>query len=269
MKISVLSDIHIDFYTNPNKNKIQGQLERSLYGLLDDSEDVEVLIIAGDISHYNHQIKLLKVIAERWNYKKIFCVLGNHDFYLVSQSQKKKYENSVNRAQAWYDYEDPDGIVKILNGNIVEYKGVKFGGCASFYDGSFGVPISMYGETQIDKWNRTMNDARLIYGMGDMYEIASRENRKIKNILEADVIITHVCPVDNNIAFQDRYKDADTNLFYCFNGVDYVKETNAKYWVYGHSHGYHDFELFDTKFVMNALGYPNEFAGAKKTIIEV
>jgi len=268
MKISVLSDLHLDFYVNPNKLKIQGQLKMELDDYLDDSEDVEVLIIAGDLTHYNHQIKLIELMAEMYNYQRVFCVLGNHDFYLVSQSQRNKYKSSINRERAWYDYSDPKGIVHILNGDIIEYRGVSFGGCASFYDGVY-TRSSMYGETALQKWNRCMNDSSLIKGMGDLYDISEVQNNKIPKILKADIVITHVCPVASSMAFQDQYKSADTNGFYCFDGAHFVEETNAKYWVYGHSHGHHEFEIYDTKLIMNAMGYPNEHTSVKKTIIEI
>ncbi len=262
--------LHLDFYIKPNKNKIQGNLESLLNKYLDKSEHVPVLIVAGDITHYNHQIELLKIIAKRWNYKKIFCVLGNHDFYLVSKAQKQKYKNSsLNREKAWYDYKDPDDIVHILNGDIVEYQGVKFGGCASFYDGSMGYGIPMYAESTVQKWYRVMNDSRLILGMGDYRDIASVQNKKLNNIVDADVVITHVCPIADNIGFQKQYKNQEYNAFYCFNGQEFLKETKAQYHVFGHSHGHHEFEVFGVKCIMNALGYPNEHTNVKKTVIEV
>ncbi len=270
MKISIISDLHIDFWVNPNKNKISGGLERELNRYLDKSEDVEVLIIAGDISHYNHQIELIEQIAEDWNYKKVFCVLGNHDLYLISQSQIKKYKDSKGRQDAWYKYKDPKGIVEILNGDVVEYKGVKFGGAASWYDGSMiGAPSVYSYISPVKEWNQVMNDSRLIKGYNDFYDIWEQEKPKVEAILDADVIITHVNPLAENFAFQEQYRFQSSNKFYAFDGEDYLDKTKAKYWVFGHSHGFYEYEIYGTKCIMNALGYPNEKTNCKKTIIEV
>ena len=271
MKIDILSDLHIDFWLNPTRNKVVGRLERMLNNLLDPNPEVEVLISAGDLGHYNTQaLNVLHDIAEKYNYKKIFCVLGNHDLYLVSNAQKKKYHNnSGEREEDWYSYKDPKGIIEILNGDVTEFKGIKFGGAMSWYDGSYLMEPNMYGSSVIQEWKNTMNDAHLIYKKGDFYDLSFQELPKIRNILDVDVIITHICPLAERIAFQERYQYEKSSKFYAFDGEKYLKETNAKYWIYGHSHGHHQFEVYDTKVIMNALGYPGEFAGTKKTQIEI
>jgi len=271
MKIDILSDLHLDHWQKPHRTYVQGQLRRELTGLLDINPEVEVLIVAGDLGHYNHQaIILLKDIAKEFNYKKIFCTLGNHDLYLISGAQKKQYKNSSkNRQDAWYNYKDPDGIIEILDGNIIEYKGIKFGGAMGWYDGSYMLEPGMYDVNVIEEWKRTMNDSRLIYGMGDFYDIFIQEKPKIEKILDADVIITHFCPLSAPVAFQEQYRYQKSSKFYAFDGEKYLKKTDAKFWVYGHSHGHHEFEVYGTQCIMNALGYPMEFPGYKKTQIEV
>ena len=134
MKIDILSDLHLDFWTKEHHT-----ISTNLLGILDQlltiTSEVEVLIIAGDISHYPEQLKLLDEIAKIYHYKKIFCVLGNHDLYLVDDAQQKQFQDSLNKQQAYYDYESE--IVTILDGNIVEYKGVTFGGAMGWYDASY------------------------------------------------------------------------------------------------------------------------------------
>ena len=269
MKIDILSDLHFDFWQKPNKKKVQGQLRRELDGLLDKDPEVEVLIVAGDLGHYNNQaFVLLQDIAKEFNYKKIFCVLGNHDYYLISKTQEHNYQkSSKNREKDWYDYKDENGIVQILNGEIVEYQGVKFGGAMGWYDGSYMLEPNMYGRSVVQEWKDTMTDARLIMGMGDFYDMSLRELPKFERILDADVIITHFCPLSERIAFQEKYQYQSASKFYCFDGEKYLKKTNAKFLIYGHSHGHHEFTVHGTRCIMNALGYPMEFPGYKKTQI--
>ncbi len=271
MKISVLSDLHLDFYINDDDVLKNGtHLKSELDKYLDPDPDVEVLIVAGDISHYNHQTKILEQIAEDYCYQRVFAVLGNHDLYLISSNQKKKYKNnSKNRMQDWYDYKDPKGIVHILDGEVIEYKGKKFGGAMSWYDGSYLREPSMYGSSEVQMWKETMNDARLIYGMGDFFDLFIMERPKMDKILDADVVITHINPLSQPMAFPEEYKYEKTSKFYCFDGAEYLKKTQAKFWVYGHTHAYFEYEVFGTNVFANPLGYPREHGETQNKVIEI
>ncbi len=264
MKIDILSDLHLDFWVKPNNNTKTKRLIQVLDDLLDSSEDTEVLIVAGDISHYPIQLELLDKIAEIYNYKKIFCVLGNHDLYLVSNTQRNTYKDSIQKQQDYYSYKSD--VVTILDGDIVEYKGIKFGGAMGWYDGSYMNRSSLSREDNVGLWKRIMNDSVYIKGYKDFYEIFEIEEPKIKNILSADIVITHVCPLSHSSAFQERYRYELSNMFYAFNGERYLEETKAKFWVYGHSHGSYSFNAHDTFCVMNTLGYPSEKDRQKMTI---
>lgn len=263
MKIDILSDLHLDFWT-----KEHNTLSINLLGILDEllttTNEVEVLIVAGDISHYPSQLKILDEIARVYHYKKIFCVLGNHDLYIVDDSQKRQFQNSLNKQDAYYDFKSE--TVTILDGDIVEYNGVTFGGAMGWYDGSYRTKESTAFRDPVSIWKQTMNDAHYIQGYKDFFEIYEQEDPKVKKILDADIVITHVCPLAHNIAFQEIYHGEQSNMFFSFDGEHYLEKTTAKYWVYGHSHGHHSFEVYDTKCVMNTLGYPPEVGRQKMTI---
>ena len=75
MKVDILSDLHLDFYFKQHfttQNDIVSLFEL----ILTDNNTREVgdiLIIAGDIGHYNEQnIKVLKVLKKEF-YKYIIC----------------------------------------------------------------------------------------------------------------------------------------------------------------------------------------------------
>jgi len=97
MIVDVLSDLHLDFYfkpqltTNANANIVS--FFRPILTDNDTREIGDVLIIAGDIGHYNEQnIEVLKTIQKEF-YKHVICVLGNHDYYLVNSEAKYTFEN--------------------------------------------------------------------------------------------------------------------------------------------------------------------------------
>lgn len=258
MKFNILSDLHLDFYFTGwvEDAQIRGVFD----GWLDPSESIEVLCVAGDISHENHHAELLYRIADLYNYKRVFCVLGNHDLYT-----NKKYTDSRKRQADWYGRSNE--VVKFLDGNIEEYGGVKFGGAMSWYDGTYNAPQAYAYKDPIKIWKHTMNDAYYISGYEDFYEILQQEMPKVKSILGADVILTHVCPLSHSKAFQTYYKSELSSMFYAFDGESLLHETNAEHWVFGHSHGFHEFEVFGTTCTMNAMGYPNE--GHKKRVVEL
>jgi len=263
MKISILSDLHLDFWSNPN-NSDYYRLWKALDQCLDGSEEVEVLIVAGDLTHEPSQLYILDKIAARYHYKKIFCVLGNHDLYLNTPKLCESYKDSKNKAKAYFSYKSD--VVTILDGNIVKYRGITFGGTMAFYDGSFTSGISAKRNNPITYWKECMNDAYYIKGYQDFYEIFEEERPKIEAILEADIIITHVCPSTKFDAFQDIYRYVEMNMFFSFDGKEYLQRTNAKYWIYGHSHGQNIFEEYGVKCLMNTLGYPKEHTLKKMTI---
>ena len=100
MKIDILSDLHLDFYFNPTVDITTKNVKSFFDSIFTKDDDVDTLIIAGDIGHYNYQnIEVLKIIKKEY-YKNIICVLGNHDYYLLNDAIKKQYDNnSFNRVK--------------------------------------------------------------------------------------------------------------------------------------------------------------------------
>lgn len=268
MKIDVLSDVHLDFHFRADKAIKDKNIVSTFKDVL--SMESEVLIIAGDITHYNSQIVIVERIAELFDYKKIFMVLGNHDLYLITRSIGAHYNwNSKNRQKDWYSYRDPKGIIEILNGNIVEYKGIKFGGAMSWYDGTYNAPQGYNYRDPVTLWKYYMNDANKISGYKDFYDIYKQERPKIEAILEADIIITHVCPIAHRSVMPERFRDETSSMFYAFDGEDLVAKSSCKYWVYGHQHQEGHFDILGKELVINPFGYPSECHLAELKTIEI
>jgi len=97
MKVDILSDLHLDFYFKPHLTTAENVA--SFFELIFTDHKTrkigDVLIIAGDIGHYNKQnIEVLKTLQKEF-YKHIICVLGNHDYYLIGSESKYTFENNV------------------------------------------------------------------------------------------------------------------------------------------------------------------------------
>lgn len=262
MKIDILSDLHIDAYF---PNKIKADAVKSIYNpiILNNNikEPSEVLIIAGDIGENNkHIIEFLKVLKDCY-YKYIICVLGNHDYYLSSKDYKLAFEdNSFNRVNRLRDKINSIENVYCLNGNIMEIGGIKFGGCDSWYDGSY---VSKYWKESIpdtSTWKSSMNgDFKGIKGIDSYIDLFNIEREKMEAIYkDCDVMITHVNPSNLNRHLSATYQGQKSNAFFCFDGHRYLREGNMKYWIFGHTHDVIEYEYENVKCICNPLGYPNE-----------
>lgn len=123
MKIGVISDLHIDM--NERKLSPGDSYDRLLAELLY-NEEIEVLLLAGDISSdYRDSLKFLDKLKQH-NVSKTFFVPGNHDFWSIRNRETDtdeiyrifcdREESLVNRPfilnerhaivanPGWYDY---------------------------------------------------------------------------------------------------------------------------------------------------------------------
>lgn len=116
MKVDILSDLHLDFYflEFPSKKDIRKVFD----SIFVDSGDI--LIIAGDIGHDNQQnINILKMI-QRYYYKHIICILGNHDYlkyYFVSRNfthdaVNELWKRSINDSRYLHNIDTYDEVYK-------------------------------------------------------------------------------------------------------------------------------------------------------------
>ena len=182
MKIDILSDLHFDnyFYNKYSKDDVIKFYSQ----IIDFNNCGDVLVIAGDLGHNNHQnIKILKILKEF--YKNIVCVLGNHDYI-----------------------------------NILE-----------------------------------------IENFDDFYEM---EKPKIEKVYkDCDVMITHINPSVKDENMNSKYKNNLSNTFFCFDGEEYLKNGNMKYWIFGHNHDVIEYKEHNVTCICNPVGYHNESGNGK------
>ena len=283
MKIAFISDIHADFHVSA---KLSGHKEqKKIETFVDDilmPRAADILIFAGDNSHYNNQMeKILKYLASKKIYKKIFVTFGNHDLYLISSAQESKYKLSWNKVIEMKEMCEKIDTVEFLDGNIVEVDGIKIGGLGMWYDFSYGKKnFGMDDSQMLQLWKKKMNDSNLIKGQDSMPELDDvvtmygyskmkfysfdplaffdKELVKMQKIIEeCDVFVSHVGPVvPPNI--QPDYMDAVTG-FYFFDGEQYLWNDKApKVWIFGHTHDKYEFKVNNTWLMCNPLGYSSD-----------
>lgn len=228
-----VSDIHLSTHIpDSNNTKEANRIINFAQSLLPEKPN-ELLIIAGDISEYNNKT-ILFLDALAFQYKTILVVPGNHDLWLFSKKQRKKYKkNSVSRIRELQDYYKNNKVVHILYNEIFHYGNYKIAGTPLWYDVS--------PEDQND-YREYSNDYHNILTVFDMH----RSDITFYESLDAvDLMVTHIPP----------FPVDDDSPSYYFTEVESLK---APLWVCGHVHRQQQFRYQNATILMNAIGYGDE-----------
>ena len=259
--IAYTSDIHLDFWVNPKANATkQSQLINNFIDNILSPPEADILIIAGDIGHYNKQnIIFLKKLREYFSY--IILTWGNHDLYLVSKKQEKEYKTSQNRLNDFKSKcHNIDGIY-LLDGDKIEINNISFGGSGLWYR-----------VDDIKHWQNYMSDATRIitpkitdidfdnYGKQIKYrfdpnKLYQSQIKILEELNNIDIFISHIAPI------LPKEATVVDNRYYYFDGQQYIDNISPKIWVFGHIHKSYDFTYQDTRLLSNPLGYKNENKG--------
>lgn len=222
LRIRILSDLHLEFHNDKGRALIDAI----------DPRDVDVLVIAGDLTVRQNMLGVLRMLCAR--FKRVVYVLGNHEYYNSSMSRVEAtiVEASVDLAN-----------LDILNGNHVIIDGVRFVGCPLWF-------------RRDDTANSSaMNDFRLIRDFGSwVYE----ENARCIDYLErtvrpGDVVVTHYLPSQRSVA--PRYIGSPLNPFFVCDVGPLIFEQQPALWVHGHTHDSCDYRIGATRVVCNPFGY--------------
>ncbi|MGE7599622.1 metallophosphoesterase [Lysinibacillus fusiformis] len=158
MNIDYMSDLHLDFYIDPegNQENYTAKTRAFLQKLLPENLS-EVLVLAGDISHFNQQsFDTLHFFSE--HYKQIFFVFGNHDYYLISKKQRRKYHETSNEREK----ELLEMVTALHNVHVLRdfavftYNSIRFAGSTSWY------PLETF-EQQPGYYNPLLTENRLVH----------------------------------------------------------------------------------------------------------
>ncbi|WP_457561178.1 metallophosphoesterase family protein [Caminibacter sp.] len=250
MKIGFKSDIHLDFWVGSEASK--SDIEKFVLEVLKPKK-ADVLILAGDIGHYNFQNAYLIEILSR--YSKVFVTYGNHDLYLI-EAERERFKFSFNRLDDFKKRVAEIEGAYFFDGDLVEFGGIKFLGIAGWYDFSLGLKYGYSLEFMKKAWEEVMNDSRLIIPKIDPVNLSFLHKEKLRQYIEkADIIFTHIPPV-----YVSCKSDIIIDSFYSFYGYDLLKD-NIKYWIFGHCHTPMDFYEEMIRFISSPLGYPERRRG--------
>ena len=265
--IDIISDLHLDMYTN-SFSSFTGNSIESIDRFTDKffTRKGDVLILAGDITHANHELpKLFTNLGEK--YKKILVIPGNHDFYLIKHYMSKDEEYSEDRYQNLLKAcNNTEGKVVLLNCDYHTYEGITFFGMMGWYDGLYAKKHFNYTEANVNNLYRAvMNDSRLIKFRDDdntnMFNRSARERIKMENLgvlRKADVFISHCVPSLDKRLIHPDFRDEVSTCFYTFDGAEYIRQIDPKLVIHGHTHRPMVNNYEGRTYIVNPLGYPHE-----------
>lgn len=250
MKIDFVSDLHFNHWMQWTENQLKWEYRtRALTERLLENGNGEVLVIAGDFGEWNCQALWILHEASK-HYERVYFTYGNHDLYLLSKSQKKKYGDSIARLNELItEASKIDNVIPLVK-TVDIYKGKVFAG-----------DMMCYLPKTFQDWEffrEVSNDSSYIYVNGYSREDGIRRMWKdamdwydTLESTEIDVFVSHVPPIHN------PYDIFPPNNLYL---VD-VPFINTENWICGHNHLQNQFTKAGVNIHMNCIGYPMHYDG--------
>lgn len=260
IRFRILSDIHLECF---NKNKLINVTFEILN--LQKCDKVDYLILAGDITNYDQIDKNFKYFLDNITsdefqpkYKKIFYILGNHEYYGV------------------YNYnKTPEDIIEAYSNFLKNYENIVFLENQKYIiNKNDDCNINILGSTLWSKCDeegyKMINDKFFISFENFLRknqesveflenEISSLKNDKCESKNSKTVIITHHLPSYSTI--DKKFINMNGTAF--ANHLDYLFDDINGLWIHGHSHEKCIKYVNNLKIVRNPLGYPSENSNMK------
>lgn len=235
MKLSILSDLHIEFepFEPPGSQ-------------------ADVIILAGDIHVGKRGLEWARI---KFPEKPVIYVLGNHEYY--GQALPKHLEKLREQAAGTN--------IHVLENESLVIGGIVFIGCTLWTDfGLFGNPWLGSLEAS-DK----MNDFRKIrvsptYRRLHPQDTVALHKKSIlwlakeseKHSEKKKVIVTHHAPSRRSVP---GYLENDSlTPSFASNLDESVKTSGAVLWAHGHIHSSSNYAIGPTRVVCNPKGYPDQ-----------
>jgi len=234
MKIQYCSDLHLEFDEN------RRYLEAAPLSISGD-----ILILAGDIVPLHDEFlsnPFFNTISK--NFKQIYWVPGNHEFYYKNISEFSKSFN----------------IQIYSNINIVHNIQLHFEDI-HFVFSTLWSKISNGNEKNIE---RSVSDFECIstndkkFKASDFNRLHDESIDFVKQCLTGNlkktVVVTHHLP--SVLCNLDIHNNSSINEAFCVDLTDYIYDSNVNFWIHGHNHFNHN-PLIIGKTIMltNQLGY--------------
>jgi Icc-related predicted phosphoesterase len=298
MKIQLMSDLHLESHDDSvfKKNHLESQDDSvSIYEPRID-KDVDVLILAGDISDCKGARKFILSILNKHKNLIIVYVFGNHEYFNSSLeevrhfwSEQIKHQENGNDNKDSNDTKDNNDTkngkdyihnLYILDNGSLILNNIRFIGATLWTD--YNQTNKQHHQLNILNNPHLMSEREMI--IGDDYfknneKIYTDKNQickvSVKTILHecinsinciqqalskkddfVNIIITHHLPSYKSVS--DKYYGSSKNVNYASH-LDWLIEKYQPYmWCHGHTHDPCDYYIGKTKILCNPKGYFHE-----------
>ena len=224
MKISLMSDLHLEFHS-----------EGGIYFIKNlNLTDVDVLVLAGDITVNPFLETTLKTFADEC--ENVVFVPGNHEYY---NSSKELVNRTKERVLDKYDN------IHWLDRSSVDINGTVFHGGTLWYPWSSSVRSAISNSSDFVYIKDLENWAFL--------EGADTADYLRNNISSGDIVVTHMLPT--TLSIDPKFQGYHSNCLFLHDCSDIIEETEPAYWFHGHTHTSCDYVFHKTRVMCNPYGY--------------
>lgn len=244
MRALILSDLHFDHLPDQTICT-EGRIYNNDFNLniSFDLDKFDVVFIAGDCcdgcvisehkfskSLYTEKISVFKLIRNIFKDKKVYYVLGNHDYWGVSDT-------------SYIHSEAQNNNIIILDNDISFIGDKRILGTTLWSDYDLNKSFSDFSEIPILRKRRS--NIRKLH--------TSCISFLNTNLVEGDIVITHHSPSYKNI--DSIYNTSERNMFFHINLDELIESRKPYIWICGHIHNSVDHILGETRVISNPLGY--------------
>lgn len=207
------------------------------------------LFLAGDIGKPGSKEYLNILNHSSNNWKKIFLISGNHEFY------KSNYNDTV-KTIIENVKQFPNIYFLNKNNKILDEYNINILGCTLW---------SKIEENYFDDIKNSINDYHMIRDPENNYTKIDPNYTNKWHQIELDwlekelneskyknIVMTHHAPSFNN-TFDPKYKDKITNKAFCTDLEYLFKKVDI--WIFGHTHWNTDIVINNTRLISNQYGY--------------
>jgi len=266
MKLAWFTDMHLDHITRDPLGQFDGRFN------LDKADSVSVfckkivkqynpdaIMIGGDISNAELILDHLNLLSLSFG-KKVYFVLGNHDYYgssLDNVDERVKAFVKGKRKLTWLDAANP---IKLTENTALV-------GSSLWTDGKAGnwrtsnVWLNDYGmiaDLRSSPYDTARLEKKLEYHAGQLTRVLVKKLKRALKKYNNIIMLTHVAPFWEGSFFDGKVQDDNwAPHFVCTVAGEQIREVMEKYpdkhlTIYsGHTHGSGEKQIADNIFVKN------------------
>jgi Icc-related predicted phosphoesterase len=221
MKLRVLSDLHLEFFSDSDADWLASM----------DRSRPDVLVLAGDITAGSLIPGVATRLRSLWGDTPILWVPGNHEYYRSSYVSTTRYlQRAADRVPGLF----------VLDREALLLDGVRFVCATLWYPSTAG----------FDAWP----DSRELLDGGRWIHRRAVEDRRYleRTVQPGDVVVTHMLPSTMSIAPQ--HISSPFNHFFVHDCEELIYAQRPALWIHGHTHASMDYTLGSTRVLCNPRG---------------